>query len=98
MIPTQIVAQRFIERAQALGLKGKKRDEAALDFFTGAAAGAEIAGDKDLAKHLGILCALVVAVRGFIGVNEIARGPDNEEIVLHRTPGGNELVFHPGRK
>jgi hypothetical protein len=37
---TQKLALSFIERADALSLKGKKRDDAALDYWCGAAIGA----------------------------------------------------------
>ena len=67
------IATRFIERAAALELKGKKRDDAALDYFVGAAAGAELAGDGKLAAQLGAVAVMIVAIRGYIGVAELAR-------------------------
>jgi hypothetical protein len=66
------MAVKLIERAAALGLKGKKRDDAALDYFVGAAAGAELAGDAKLACHLGVVSAMIISVRGYIGVAELA--------------------------
>jgi hypothetical protein len=68
----KIIAQRFIERAEALNLKGKKRDDAALDYFVGAVAGAEMAGDTKLAEHLGVIAAMMISVRGYFAVREIA--------------------------
>jgi hypothetical protein len=69
---TQIVAQRFIERAAALGLKGKKADSAALDYFLGAACAAELTGNEAFRRHLDIVSVMIVAVRGMFGVREIA--------------------------
>ena len=68
----QTIAKRFIERAEALELKGKKRDDAALDYFCGAAAGAELAGNAQLATHIGVVCATMLSVRGFFAVKELA--------------------------
>lgn len=66
------IAKRFVERAGALNMKGAARDRAALDYFTGAAAGAELAGDAALAQSIGMVAALIVSVRGFFGVKELA--------------------------
>ena len=73
------VARRFVERAAALELKGVKRDNAALDYFCGAAAGAELAGDPQLAHSLGVIAALIVSVRGYIGVQELANEKDDDQ-------------------
>lgn len=66
------LAKRFIERAEALQLKGRRRDNAALDYFVGAAVLAELNGDADLSNHLGTISALIISVRGFFGVKELA--------------------------
>jgi hypothetical protein len=71
---TQKLALSFIERADALSLKGKKRDAAALDYWCGAAIGAGLAGDAQLESHLGRLAALVISVRGFMAIKQIAAG------------------------
>lgn len=71
---TQKLALSFIEGADALGLKGKKRDDAALDYWCGAAIGAGLAGNADLERHLGRIAALVISVRGFIAIKQIAAG------------------------
>lgn len=73
---TRILAQRFIERSQELRYKGRKRDFAALDYFCGAAVAAEVSGDEPFASHLRTICLLVVAIRGFIGVSELAHIKD----------------------
>lgn len=66
------LARRFIERAEELGYKGKKRDDAALDYFVGAAVLAELQGNKLLYEHLGRVALFVIAVRGYFGVKELA--------------------------
>ena len=71
---TKALAEKFIERAAALGYKNKARDNAALDYFCGAASLAELSGDVRLAQHLGRIITLLFAVRGYIAVAELARG------------------------
>lgn len=55
---TQALAAKWIEREQALGLKGKAADTAVYEYFTGAAAALELAGHPS-ASHL---ATCVVAV------------------------------------
>lgn len=69
------VAVDFVERAEALGLKGKKRDDAALDYFLGAAAIARAQDNKPLENHIGRVALLVIATRGFKGVQDIVSNP-----------------------
>lgn len=71
--PLAVIAQRFVERATALELKGVRRDRAALDYFCGAAAGAEQAGNLALANQIGATAALMVSVRGYAAVVELSR-------------------------
>ena len=66
------LARSFIKRAEALGYKGKKRDDAALDYFCGAAVLASESGNASLATHLGALCALTISVYGFVAVSQLA--------------------------
>lgn len=66
------IAQRFVERAESLGYKGKKRDDAALDYWCGAAVAAEASGDANLGQRLANIAVLIVAVRGYFGVKEMA--------------------------
>lgn len=66
------LALRFIERAEALNYKGKKRDDAALDFFCGAACVIEANGDPDLADHIGRVAVMLISVRGYFAVRELA--------------------------
>lgn len=69
---TKKLAQYFIERATALGLKGKRRDDAALTYFLGAAALAEINGDGVAYNRLGTVAALLIAPQGYAAVLRIA--------------------------
>lgn len=62
------VAQRFADRATELGMKGKRRDAAALEFFVGATALAEASGDELMHQHLGRITALIIAIHGYAGV------------------------------
>lgn len=66
------LAAKMIERATALGYKGKKADNAALDFFLGGYAIAEAFGDKELAEHISRVAVMLVAVRGMLAVRELA--------------------------
>lgn len=72
------LARKFKERAEELGYKVKKRDDAALDYFCGAATLAEINGDQALLKHLMVVLVMYISIRGMFGVNEIAAWPDEE--------------------
>lgn len=80
----QSLALGFEERAWALGLKGKARDRAALDYFVGAAAALRfMSQDHSLTEHArGIALAraehverwacMVLTVRGFSEVKLVA--------------------------
>lgn len=69
------VAKKFIERSEALGYKGRKRDDAALDFVCGAAAPFA----PSSAEYAAItVLILMVSTRGYMGLTEIAsRNPVN---------------------
>jgi hypothetical protein len=66
------VAQGCIERMDALNIKGKTADRAALDYFAGAYVTADACGDKELAAHLGRAIEWMVSIRGMFGVRELA--------------------------
>lgn len=65
------LAKSWVERERALGLKGKKADDAAINFVVGAANAAEILG-ADKGTFVGI--AWLVGVRGASQLREIAAG------------------------
>jgi hypothetical protein len=67
------LAKQFIERAEALNYKGKRRDNAALDFWCGAATLAQQEERNDVAEYLGRLAVLLIAVRGYIAIRDLAK-------------------------
>jgi hypothetical protein len=70
----KFIAEKALERVNALGLKGKKkRDDAVIDFFCGAATGAQAAGNVELAKHIGMVAYMIVAVRGCRGLVDLLK-------------------------
>jgi hypothetical protein len=72
------LAKSFIERAESLGYKGRKRDEAALDYFCGAAQAARFVGNDDLYQHLVWAIFKIVSVRGYSGVKQLAAITEKE--------------------
>lgn len=76
----RMLARSFRERAEAQRMTGKRRDTAALEFFAGAIGLAHNAGDALLGEHLARVAVLVVAVRGYRGLVEIAEEPLSIEI------------------
>lgn len=66
------LAQRILERVEYLGVSGRKADSVALDVFVGAATGAELAGDADLANHIAAVAGLIISVRGMFEVRRLA--------------------------
>lgn len=67
----------FIQRADALGYKGVKRDNAALDFYCGAATAlAATTGDTVARARSNMLekqARMLVSVRGYIAVMELSK-------------------------
>jgi hypothetical protein len=61
----------WMQRADYLGYKGKKRDDAALDFFAGFATMAEVSGRDDVTKRLATWMHMILAVRGHMAVAEL---------------------------
>lgn len=97
----RVLAQRCIERMDALGLRGKRADDAALHFFCGAAAVADATGAVDLAKHIGRVAQMIIAVRGMLGVREIAQiapGTLQHRIVLRHGPSPGQLGIEAARR
>lgn len=64
------IAKAFIERSTTMGLKGKARDRAALEFAIGAANALDIAGIKDSGATF---FAFMVATRGYGQVLDAAK-------------------------
>jgi hypothetical protein len=58
----------FQERVMALGYKGKKRDNAAVDYFVGAAQVASTLGSNIAHKAIGNFTAFAVAIHGYAAI------------------------------
>jgi hypothetical protein len=69
----QTIARKCIERMDELGMKGKRRDDATLDYFCGAAQGLSAAGDTRAASHVGYFVAVVLSIGGYGAVISIAK-------------------------
>ena len=67
------LAQCFIERAKELQYKGVKRDNAALDYWVGAATLARETGQQELAGYLSLTAALIISVRGYTGIVQLTK-------------------------
>lgn len=65
------LAQVILRRCEAQGVKGRKRDEACLEFFVGAGALAAAQGQDDLASQIAF-ATMLVATRGHRYVVEAA--------------------------
>lgn len=75
------LVRAFVTRSETLRLKGQKRDDAALEFFCGAAAALRIAGRAEDYEHVARVTGLVIAVGRYRAVERIARedgAPDVE--------------------
>lgn len=70
----------FVQRSQSLGLRGKKRDDALIEFMVGAANALTIAGAEDDAKHVTAVLAVVFSVRGFSECMRIACEPEADPV------------------
>lgn len=73
MTTLEKVCIAFVNRAEALGMKGVKRDEAALHYLLGAYAALEATEQKADANHIGAVCAMVISTRGYSEVHRIAQ-------------------------
>lgn len=66
------IAAQFVARAEARGLKGKARDNAALEFALGGVSALRAAGLEAEAGHLEVVTVMLVSVRGYRGLAELA--------------------------
>ena len=67
----KMVAQQFITRSDTQTLKGKKRDEMALEYVLGAASAMQVTGNDTKMNSL-LLLASLISVRGYKFLNEFA--------------------------
>lgn len=66
------ICKQLVERAEQMRLKGKKRDEMAMEFIVGAATALEGAGHSEDAQHLAKFASFLVSFRGFAAIKEMA--------------------------
>jgi transposase InsO family protein len=64
----QKLARAFVRRATDTGLIGQRRDEAALDFWSGASVSAMMSGHTELAEAIGKIGVLEIAKRGYSAI------------------------------
>lgn len=69
-------AQQYVERANALAYKGKKRDDAAVDYMCGIATGLKASKRDSESEWLGRIIYLEIATRGFLAINMLANQTD----------------------
>jgi hypothetical protein len=74
----KIACTKFVWRAEYLGLTGKKRDTAAIDFLSGYGCALEAAKHPETDHFTGCL-AMIIAVRGYSEVKLIAERVDDAE-------------------
>ena len=67
----QTLCVKFVERAEFQQLKGKKRDELAIEFLIGAATALQNAEHPE-ANHVLNCVAMIIVVRGYAEVKRIA--------------------------
>lgn len=61
------------DRMVCQGLRGKRRDNATLDFLAGAIAGLYAMDKRDEANHLSMVAAMIIAPRGFAEIERLIR-------------------------
>ena len=79
------IAEAFVKRAIHHNLRGKRRDELAVEFFLGAVTGLKVLAGDDEKSEAGKLCnrilmvvELMVLPRGYAAVLELAEWPGKE--------------------
>lgn len=66
------LARHMIERAEALNLKGKKRDAETIAYFVGASRALFLAGLTDESSHVATITMCFLVVRGYAALPELA--------------------------
>ena len=72
----KILCKQFVARAEHLGMKGKARDNAAIEFFAGALAALDAINHADV-NHVATVTQLVICTRGYSEVKRIAEKADS---------------------
>jgi len=88
----QTLCIQFVERAEHFEMKGKKRDERAIEFLVGAATALQNTNHEE-AQHVLSCVAFIIAVRGYVEVKRIAMDAIEEKEKKER----DEFVMPPGR-
>lgn len=71
------LCKTFVRRAEAQGMKGRKRDEAMIEFMVGAWAALHEAGHPQ-SDHINVVLSMVLTVRGYAECLRIANASDAE--------------------
>lgn len=66
----------FITRSRGLSYRGKKRDDAAMDYLVGAAMALREVGLAEESDFIARNVALVISVRGYEEVERISKGEE----------------------
>lgn len=66
----KVLCQGFKDRAEGRELKGKRRDDAAIDYFVGAVRALQVI-ENEHARHVETWLVLVLSVRGFRAVEDV---------------------------
>ena len=69
------LCQQFVERSKTLEYKGKRRDDAVMDFFVGALSA--MSPDHPDYEHVAAVTAMIFSVRGYSEVERIAKREEN---------------------
>ncbi len=75
-------AAAFRTRAVALGLKGKRRDEALLDYWSGATTTCLLLGRTDEAQYLNTVGSMILQVRGYSEIESLCALPDETKAMM----------------
>lgn len=59
------IARGIVSRIDAQGWKGKTRDKMALELWLGATIAVDASGNKPLSDNMGMIAAMLVAMRGY---------------------------------
>jgi hypothetical protein len=68
------VCKGFVERSTALGLKGKKRDDAALNYVVGATKAYQFIGRDDLVSALSMFLSFALTLHGYKAITDELKG------------------------
>lgn len=67
------IAQQYVERSKAMGDKGKRRDDLAVEFFLGVYACALVGDDPTWSDYLGFIVSCAICPRGFSEVERLSK-------------------------